>query len=90
LCPGWKKVNANSIQKFAVNNEFLVSNMQDIRISYIVNSEIRVCTCPMGISDASCKHQDVVVVKYHIAMLNFIPSLTPGDHMIYDYVTFGK
>ncbi len=90
LCPGWEKVNANSIQKTAVNNEFLVPSVQDIRISYIVNSEIRICTCPMGISDAPCKHQGAVTMKYHIAILNFIPSLIPGDRMIYGYVAFGK
>ena len=90
LCPGWEKVNANSIQKTAVNNEFLVPSVQDIRISYIVNSEIGICTCPVGISDAPCKHQGAVVMKYHIAILNFIPSLTPGDRMIYGYVALGK
>ena len=90
LCPGQEKNNANSIQKTAVNNEFLVPSVQDIRISYIVNSEIRICTCLVGISDASYKHQNAVVMKYYIVMLNFIPLLILKDHMIYGYVALSK
>jgi len=44
----------------------------------------------VGISGAPCKHQDAVAMKYHIAILNFIPSLTPGDRMIYGYVALDK
>ena len=57
---------------------------------YIVNTAIRACTCPVGISSGPCKHQGAVAIKFHIVILNFIPSLTPGDHMKYSYIALGK
>ncbi|CAG8639444.1 5979_t:CDS:2 [Funneliformis mosseae] len=46
---------------------------------YIVNTEIGACIYPVGISGGPCKHQGVVAINFHIATLNFIPSLTPND-----------
>ncbi|PKY55713.1 hypothetical protein RhiirA4_475356 [Rhizophagus irregularis] len=40
-------------------------------------------------SGASCKHQGAVSVKFHIANFNFLPSLTPNDHMVYSYIAIG-
>ena len=91
LCPGWETVNTNSIQRTDVEYEFLVqSTRQDTGLVYIVNSEIGVCSCVAGMSGAPCKHQGAVAMKYHIAIFNFLPSLTPDDHMLYAYVAFGK
>ncbi|CAG8583415.1 23568_t:CDS:2, partial [Racocetra persica] len=46
-----------SIQRLNMSNEFLVpSANQDT--TYIVSSEIGICTCPAGRSGAPCKHQD--------------------------------
>ena len=90
LCPGWERVNVNSIQRTTTSNEFLVSSTQDSGVFYIVNSEIGVCTCPVGMSGAPCKHQGAVAMKFNIAILNFIPSLTVNDRMIYGYIALGK
>ncbi|GET02902.1 transposable element Tc1 transposase [Rhizophagus clarus] len=54
-----------------------------------LNSEIGVCTCPVGMNSAPCKHQKAVAMKFHISMFNFIPSLTANDHKIYSYIAFG-
>jgi hypothetical protein len=89
LCPGWESVNANAIQKTDVENEFLVPSASNSSF-YTVNSEIRICTCLVGISGAPCKHQGAVAMKFHIAIFNFIPLLTPDDHMIYSYIALGK
>jgi len=83
-------VNANSIQKTTVNNEFFVPSTQITGFFYTVNSEIGVCTCPVGMSGAPCKHQGAVAMKFHISMFNFIPSLTANDRMIYSYIALGK
>ena len=56
LCPGWETVNANLIQKTDVENEYLVPSTKDAGLLYIVNSEIGVCSCPVGMSGAPCKH----------------------------------
>ena len=90
LCPGWEGVDANSIKETGVINEFSVQSIRQDDLFYIVNSEIGTCTCPVGVSEAPCKHQGAVAMKYHIAILNFIPSLTPKDRMVYAYVTLGK
>ncbi len=39
---------------------------------------------------APCKHQGVVVVKYHFLTLNFILSLTPSNCIIYAYIALDK
>ena len=71
LCPGWDSVNANAIQKTNIENQFLVPSTSNSGF-YIVNSEIGMCTCPIGISGAPCKHQGSVAMKFHIAIFNFI------------------
>ena len=64
--------------------------MEDASLIYTVNSIIGVCTCPVGISGASCKHQEAVAIKFHIAIFNFLPSLTPNNRMLYSYIALGK
>ncbi|RIB19380.1 hypothetical protein C2G38_2182064 [Gigaspora rosea] len=72
------------------DNEYLVpSTNENSNTNYIVNSEIGICSCPVGMSDAPCKHQEAVVSKFHISIFNFIPSLTPNDCAIYTYIALG-
>ncbi|GES83311.1 hypothetical protein GLOIN_2v1883854 [Rhizophagus clarus] len=89
LCPGWEGMDANFINETGVRNEFSVQSTRKDDLFYIVNSEIGTCTCPVGVSGAPCKHQGAVAMKYHIAILNFIPLLTPQDRMVYAYVALG-
>ena len=90
LYPTWETVNANLIQKTNINCEFLVASTKNSSFLYIVNSEIGVCSCPVGISSALCKHQGAVIMKFHISMFNVIPLLTPDDRMVYAYIALGK
>jgi hypothetical protein len=91
LCPGWETVDGNSIQPTTIENEYLVqSTKKESGLFYIVNSAIGTCSCPVGITGAPCKHQGAVAIKFHIAILNFIPSLTPNDRMVYSYIALGK
>jgi hypothetical protein len=90
LCPRWEEVDVNSIKETGVRNEFSVLSTRQDNVFYIVNSEIRTCTCPVGVSGAPCKHQGAVLTKYHIATLNFLPSLKPEDRMVYAYIALGK
>ena len=83
-------MSSNSIQKTNIRNEYLVPSTQDASLFYIVNTEIGTCTCPTGITGAPCKHQGAVAVTFHISTLNFIPSLTPNDRMVYGYIALGK
>ena len=80
----------DTIQKSRVENEFFVASMQDANISYIVNTEIETCTCPIGMTSAPCKHQGAVSIKFHISTFNFLPSSTSNDRMLYTYIALGK
>ena len=67
LCPGWETIDKDSIQSTTVENEYLVlSAKKESDLVYIVNSAIGICSCPIGISEASCKHQGAVATRYHI------------------------
>ena len=73
-----------------VENEFFMPSTQNASLFYIVNSEIDTYTCPISMTDASCKHQDAVSAKFQISTFNFLLSLTSNDRMIYAYIAFGK
>ncbi len=84
FCLKWKTVDANSIQRTSLENEYLVpSTRQDTSLIYTVNSNLGVCTCPVGMSGAPCKHQGAVAIKFNIVNFNFLPSLTPEIRMLY-------
>ncbi len=80
----------NEIRKTYVNNKFLVLSTKNTNFVYIVNSEIGVYSYSIEILGAPCKHQGVVVVKYHFLTLNFILSLTPSNCIIYAYIALDK
>ncbi|CAG8808027.1 11770_t:CDS:2, partial [Racocetra persica] len=80
----------NFVQQTGVENEFLVLSTSQNNLFYIVNSEIGTCTCPMGMNGAPCKHQGAVAMKFHVRILNFLPSLIPSDRMIFTYIALGQ
>ena len=90
LCPGWDKVDASSIQKTNIKYEYSVPSTQNTGIFYTVNSEIRTCSCPVGINGAPCKHQGAVAIKFHISTFNFLLSLTLNDRITYTYIAYDK
>jgi len=90
FCPGWETVDGNSIQQTTIENEYLVPSTGELDLFYVVNSAIGTCSCPVGMTGAPCKHQGAVAIKFHIATLNFIPSLNPNDRMIFTYIALGK
>ena len=55
-----------------------------------MNSDLGVCTYPVGMSGAPCKHQEAVAIKFYIINFNFLPSLTPDNHMLFAYIALGK
>lgn len=83
-------MDANSIKETSVRNEYSVLSTSQYNVFYTVNSEFGACTCPAGISKVPCKHQSMVLMKCYTAILNFIPSLTPRDCMVYFYVALDK
>ncbi|CAG8801480.1 32596_t:CDS:2 [Gigaspora margarita] len=87
FCPGWKTVDIDSIHQSANTDEYLVpSTNKESELIYTVNSTIGTCNCFIGMSGASCKHQGAIAIKYHIRIINFLPSLTPNDYMAFLYI----
>ncbi|CAG8469385.1 16757_t:CDS:2 [Gigaspora margarita] len=90
FCPGWETVDKDSIRQLEKTEEYLVpSTKKESGRIYNVNSAIGTCNCFIGMSGAPCKHQGAVAMKYHIRIINFLPSLMPIDHMIFSYIANG-
>ncbi|CAG8510948.1 34072_t:CDS:2 [Gigaspora margarita] len=90
FCPGWETVDIDSIHQLANTDEYLVpSTNKESGLIYTVNSTIGTCNCFIGMSGAPCKHQGAVAMKYHIRIINFLPSLTPNDRMAFSYIASG-
>jgi len=80
----------NFIQKTSIKNEFSVLNINQNNFFYIINSKIRTCICSVSMTDAFYKHQDVVLIKFHIVILNFLSSFIPDDRIIFTYIALGE
>ncbi|CAG8846655.1 12600_t:CDS:1, partial [Racocetra persica] len=79
-------VDIDSIRKTSVKNKFLVASTKQNNLFYTVNSEIRICICQIGATDTPCKHQSAIAMKFHIKILNFLPSLNLDNCMVYTYI----
>ncbi len=91
LCLNWKTVNKDSIQSTTVENEYLVLNVnKESDLIYIINSAIGIYNCPVRISETLYKYQGVIIAKYHIRTINFLPSLLSDDHIIFSFITSSK
>ncbi|RIB12588.1 hypothetical protein C2G38_13360 [Gigaspora rosea] len=55
--PQLESVDMDSIRKTSIKNGFLVLSTKQNDLFYTVNSKIRTCTCQVGATGASCKHQ---------------------------------
>lgn len=53
--------------------KFLVPSRSDSGVTYEVNCQTGICSCPMGSNSKPCAHQAAVALKYGIAGINFIP-----------------
>ncbi|RIB03615.1 hypothetical protein C2G38_2224521 [Gigaspora rosea] len=80
FCPSWENFDADSIKKLTNNDEYQISS-EKTTLTYIVNSAIGTCSCPVGLTRAPCKHQGEVAAKYHIGAINFLPTMTVNDHL---------
>ncbi|CAG8759192.1 17917_t:CDS:2, partial [Dentiscutata erythropus] len=90
FCPSWETVDQDSICQLENSDEYLVpSTKKESGLIYNVNNTIGICNCFIGVSGVSCKHQGAVAMKYYIRIINFLPSLTPNDHMTFSYIANG-
>ena len=53
--------------------KFFVPSRSDSGVTYEVNCQTGICSCPTGGNGNPCAHQAAVALKYGIAGINFIP-----------------
>ncbi|KAE8737962.1 hypothetical protein FOCC_FOCC016571 [Frankliniella occidentalis] len=53
-------------------NIYTVSNSES-KMTYTVNTEVEICTCPVGKTGAPCKHQYAVVLQFNLSSNQFLP-----------------
>lgn len=58
-------------------------------VCYSVNTTLWVCSCPVGISGAPCKHQWAAATKYSIDCFNFLPVTSTKSRKLYHYLASG-
>ena len=59
-------------------------------LSYLVNTVIWVCSCPVGAHGAPCKHQWAAATKYSLACFNFLPVTSPALRKLFHLVATGR
>ena len=59
-------------------------------VSYLVNTAIWVCSCPIGVRGAPCKHQWAAATKYNLACFNFLPVTSPALRKLFHYLATGR
>lgn len=85
-------LTAPELKKFAAKecgmHMFIVKNLNN-QNQYLVQTDIGVCSCPVGQSGAPCKHQKYVHAKYNI-LLHIIPPCDAENRKLLFYVATGK
>jgi len=59
-------------------------------VTYFVNTAIWVCSCPVGVHGAACKHQWAAATKYNLACFNFLPATAPALQKLLHYLATGR
>lgn len=57
---------------------------------YIVDSELEICSCPVGKCGAPCKHQLAVVKKFKLSHQQFLPTNDASFKMVLYYIMTGE
>ncbi len=73
-----------------MNKYLILSIKQNSDLFYVVNSEYETCSCPVEMSEALCKHQKAIFIKFYISIFNFIPLLILNNYITYAYIVISK
>ncbi|XP_052131256.1 uncharacterized protein LOC127751567 [Frankliniella occidentalis] len=73
---------------FSSENLFRVENTQK-KTEYVVDSQLNICSCPIGMCGAPCKHQMMVAKKFKISNQQFLPTSDPAFRMILFFIMTG-
>ncbi|CAG8823694.1 24659_t:CDS:2, partial [Gigaspora margarita] len=71
-------INPNTIQKTNIDNKYLVpSTNENNNTNYIVNSEISVCSCPVGMSEPEVldKESNKIIETNNFNFISFLENI---------------
>ena len=59
-------------------------------VEYTVDMELRICSCPDGLSRGPCKHRKIVATSQNLASFDIIPETNPEMRKIWMELGTGK
>ncbi|KAK3911088.1 Methanogen homoaconitase large subunit [Frankliniella fusca] len=84
-----EKLKPLRCSKLTIPNFYLVKN-ESKGTEYVVNMKEEVCSCPVGVCGATCKHQCAVVKEFNLSssqILNFVDVTFKQDLL---YIVYGS
>ena len=72
------------------HNRFLVPSESDSDRSYLVDMDVRHCSCPQGQFRGPCKHKLIVSVSQNIGSFDVIPTTSPEMRQVLMYLGTGR
>ena len=72
------------------NHTYLVPSETDADVSYVVDMEARLCSCPQGRLTGPCKHKDIVAKSKNIPSFDIIPTNSPKMRQLYMFLGTGQ
>jgi hypothetical protein len=67
-----------------------VPSESDSDVSYLVDMEVRHCSCPQGQLKGPCKHKQLVSVSKNVPSFDVIPSESPEMRKVFMYLGTGR
>ena len=87
---GRKKININ--EELIVKEDdgtFTVPSETKEDVTYSVNMELRICSCPHGRLKGPCKHRTVVSTSQNIPSFDIVPEASPQMRQVWMYLGTG-
>ena len=82
-------INPDSIEQIGPHS-FLVPSETDGDISYLVDMEMRLCSCVQGQLRGPCKHKHIVSVSKMLPSFDVLPTKNPEMRRMFMYLGTGK
>ena len=72
-------IDPKELHEMGGDGWYSVLRLHDVDRSYLVNTNVGLCTCPMGKTGFFCKHQHAIKTKYGAYCRTAAPVLSPED-----------
>lgn len=86
------QIDPTNIEKIDENLYMVPSeqHFQEFKKMYMVNMNLSICECPVGILHGPCKHKQIVAEHFKIASPDVIPHENPQVRALYYYLATGE